>query len=118
MTGSAAKRETSMWKSVALFVGLVTLLTPAAALAQNDEGPNRWGVAVSFAPSWKVPEGDSPFGKLAEVALTAGDLGYDVSGSDFRIGFVRGRHLQGDWGVSYVRRTFKEGSSQGDIVTE
>jgi hypothetical protein len=107
-----------MWKSIALSVGLITLVAPTPVLAQDDEGPNRWGVSVSFAPNWKVPEGDSPFGKLAEVALTAGDLGYDVSGADFRIGVVRGRHLQGDWGVSYVRRTFKEGSTQGGILTE
>jgi hypothetical protein len=93
-------------------------LTPSVALAQNGDGPNRWGVAVSFAPNWKIPEGDSPFGKLAEVSLSQGDLGYDVSGADFRIGIVRGRHGQGDWGVSFVRRSFKEGSTQGAIVTE
>jgi hypothetical protein len=35
----------------------------------------------------------------------------DISGSEFRLGFVRGRELGGDWGVSFLRRTLKDGST-------
>lgn len=106
-----------MWKSVTCCVGIV-FLAIAPALAQENERQNRWGVGGSISPSWRVPEGSGPLAKLAEVSLTSGDLGYDIAGADFRIGVVRGRDGGGDWGVSLVRRTFKEGSTQGAIVTE
>jgi hypothetical protein len=74
-------------------------------------------VTVSIAPFWKVPE-NGPFARLAEVSLSEGDLGYDITGSDLRIGVVRGRRGEGDWGVSFVRRTFEDGSTQGALLTE
>jgi hypothetical protein len=90
---------------------------PLYAQAQ-DEIPQRWGVSGTFVPGWKVPTGDSPFAKLAEAVLTSADQGLDVDGADFRIGVVRGRLLDGDWGVSYVHRSFDDGSFQGDIVND
>jgi hypothetical protein len=94
------------------------LVAPASLAAQEPEVPQRWGVSATFVPSWKVPSGDSPLAKLGELVLTSGDGGLGVTGGDFRIGVVRGRHLEGDWGVSYVRRTFEDGSFQGEIVNE
>jgi hypothetical protein len=92
-------------------------LSAAPALAQDNAGPSRWGVAVGFAPTWKVPEA-GPLGTLAEKSLAFGHLGLDVAGRDFRAGVVRGRYRQDDWGVSLVHRTFTEGSTQGAIITK
>jgi hypothetical protein len=65
---------------------------PAAADAQTP----RWGIAVSFSPSWT--SGDS-FKSLH----SADDQ--DLSGTDLRIGFVRGRSARREWGLSFVRKT-------------
>ena len=92
-------------------------LAASPALAQDNAGPSRWGVAVSIAPTWKVPEA-GPLGKLAEKSLVFGDSGLDIAGRDFRVGVVRGRYRQDDWGVSLVHRTFNEGSTQGAIITK
>jgi len=75
---------------VILGAGLA-LLAPARLHAQDTErAATRWGASVSFVPSWKVPEGDGPFAKLASVYVTGAEDGVNVKGSDFRIGFVRG----------------------------
>jgi len=89
------------------------LLCASVADAQTDR--TRWGAGVSYAPTWKVPTGDGPFATLAEQVFEASDLGLDVKGKDFRIGVVRGRSLSGEWGVSYVHRNMKDGSSQGGV---
>lgn len=64
-----------------------------------------WGVSGSYVPSWKVP-GDNPVFKAVFNADAV-----NISGSEFRVGFVRGRMHGGDWGVSFVRRTLKDGST-------
>jgi hypothetical protein len=38
-----------------------------------------------------------------------------IAGSEFRIGFVRGRMLGGDWGVSYVRKRVDDGSYEESL---
>jgi hypothetical protein len=90
---------------------------PALAAAQPDD-PSRWGVAVGFVPEFKISDGGGVLGKLAEVMFEQGDQGLDVKGGDFRIGVVRGRRLGGEWGVSYVRRSFNEDSRQGGTETD
>lgn len=62
----------------------------------------RWAVSFSATPSWKI----APF---VENAIT--DEGETISfrGSELTIGFGRGSRRGGDWGVSYVRKPFKDG---------
>lgn len=99
---------------VRLLVCVAFLLCGAfTAAAQSD--PTRWGASASFAPKWNVPTGSGPLAQMAEVLFESGDFGMNVRGSDFRIGAVRGRSLAGEWGVSFVRRTMKDGSTQGGI---
>lgn len=94
----------------------ISLLTFASGAHGQPALSSGWGVNVSTVPSWRVPSGDSVLGKLGEVALSEGDLGLSVEGSDFRIGVVRGKPLGGEWGVSFVRRQFEDGSTQGAIL--
>ena len=108
-----------MLRAAVLSLALV-LTSSVAALAQPSApppDPDRWGVQVAFTPNFDITGGDGVIDKLAEVMFEAGDEGLDVSGSDFRIGFVRGRRLGGEWGVSYVRRTFDKESIQGGVET-
>ncbi len=72
-----------------------------------------WGVSGAFVPSWTVPADNVVF-----RAMFAADA-VDITGSEFRIGFVRGRTLGGDWGVSFVRRKLKDGSTlSSDLYTD
>jgi hypothetical protein len=103
-----------MMRSLVLLFLLV--LCPTLAEAQPED-PTRWGFGIGFVPKFKVSNGSSVLGKLAEAMYENGDAGLDVKGSDFRIGVVRGRRLGGEWGVSYIRRSFKEESTQGAVET-
>ena len=102
-----------MLRCGALCLGVV-LSVPAVVAAQDID---RWGVGVSFVPKWDISSGSGVMGKLAEVMFERGDEGLDVKGGDIRIGLVRGRRLGGEWGVSYVRRSFDEESTQGATNT-
>ena len=77
---------------------LLSLMLPGIAAAQDT----RWGVQASFTPKWT---GNESFTKWI-VDGTA-----DVEGSEWTIGFVRGAMNGGDWGLSYVRKPFKDGST-------
>jgi hypothetical protein len=98
---------------------LIAFSAPALAQTNDSTQSDRpaWGVAVNFTPRWDVSGGSDIMGKLAEVWFEGGDDGVDIEGGDFRIGVVRGTGIKGEWGVSFVRRTFKEGSTQGRIET-
>lgn len=60
-----------------------------------------WGVSGGFTPNWSVP---SQF----KIAFGVNAEAVDFGGSEFRIGFVRGRMLEGDWGVSFIKKRFDE----------
>jgi hypothetical protein len=84
---------------------IVGLLLPVPSEAQNE---SHWGVAGSFTPSWSTSD---TFRNLREN-LWGIDPEADVSleGTEFTIGFVRGSTRGGEWGVSYVRKPFKDGA--------
>ena len=82
-----------------IFVLALWAATLAPAAAQEDK--SHWGVSASFVPRWRVP---------AEARILFDADKVSVDGSEFRIGLVRGRTLSGDWGVSFVRKTLKDGS--------
>jgi hypothetical protein len=75
------------------------MLPPDSSFAQTDR--SRWGVSGSFVPTWQVP-------REGKVLFDANEI--VVEGSEFRVGFVRGRDFGGDWGVSFLRETVNDGS--------
>jgi hypothetical protein len=85
-----------------LFTALILGSYASATFAQEpDRGRERhWGVSGSLVPRWEFP------GPLADVW----NLETDMTGSEFRIGVVRGSDLGGDWGVSFVKKTVKDDS--------
>lgn len=91
-----------------VLVFVVTCLAPVVAFAQAtaaapspDPTKSHWGLSGSFTPTWKVPEA---LGDMFDGTV-------DISGSEFTIGLVRGRSTSGDWGISFVRKPFKDGST-------
>jgi hypothetical protein len=85
-----------MFNRIALvMLAVIVLAAPAAAQDQ-------WGVSFSLTPSWESGPGVS--------RLFAADR-VDMTGSDFRFGFVRGFDTEGDWGMSFVRTTIDRDSS-------
>lgn len=92
---------------IASFVVSVCL-AGAPAFAQESS----WGVSASIVPTWTVPNDHALFKAMFDAESV------DITGSEFRIGFVRGRMLSGDWGVSFVRRKLKDGSTVSDLYTD
>jgi hypothetical protein len=76
---------------------LVTIALPGMAAAQDR---SYWGVGVSFVPAWTATP-------RVQAFLIDGDG--TLQGSEFSVGMVRGSTRGGDWGVSFVRKPFKEG---------
>lgn len=81
-----------------LCICLLSLILPAVASAQGT----RWGVQASFTPTWT---GNESFTKWLVEGVP------DVEGQEWTFGFVRGTMNGGDWGLSYVRKPFKDGST-------
>lgn len=82
--------------ATALVVGTLCRATPAAAQFSDPH----WGVSATFTPTWSTPDYQKVLFQADRVAL---------SGSEFTVGIVRGDELKADWGVSFVRRSFKPG---------
>jgi hypothetical protein len=78
---------------------LLVCAWPAPVLAQGDDAKH-FGVSVSFSPYWKSRN---------DLLFTMGleDRG-TFEGSEFTVGMVRGRTFGGEWGVSFVRKPFKD----------
>ena len=60
-----------------------------------------WGVQGSITPTWK---------SLEQFQRVISATGVDMSGSEYTIGFARGRMSGGHWGLSLVRQQVKAGS--------
>ena len=80
-----------------LLTAMFLLCLPGASAAQDA---SHWGVIGSVTPQWKVP---TQLEDLFEGTV-------DIKGTDFSVGIARGRWRSGDWGVSYIRKRFKDGS--------
>jgi len=91
--------------SVLLFV----LIFPRQSFAQDDG--SHWGVSVSAAPEWTITK------SVRDLLADEGDV-INMKGSEFTVGFVRGSTLGGDWGVSYVRKPFKDGLGLSSTSTD
>jgi hypothetical protein len=97
-------------------VSLLLCLLPVAVCAQTAATPppapspgagdeiSRWGLDVSVTPRWTIPS-------FVINKLAGSGGGASISGSQWSVGFVRGRSTSGDWGVSFVHEPVKDGSS-------
>lgn len=81
-------------------VTLTLLVSPSVADAQGSE-TKRWGVNVSFTPTWTDRE-------AIKTSLQWGVEDFPLEGNEILLGFVRGHARGGDWGVSYVRKPVKD----------
>ena len=85
-----------------LILTAVLLLTgsvPASAQFLEDFEERLWGVQFSFTPEWQSVE---------QTEKILGFERFDLSGSDFTVGFARGRMRSGHWGVSLLRQRWQE----------
>ena len=81
---------------VLTIVMAVTAAAPAEAQSFEAFEETRWGVHVSLTPEWMASD---PF-----RYLVGADEIVDWRGSDYSIGFVRGRATGGEWGLSRLRQ--------------
>jgi hypothetical protein len=95
-------KEEVMRRTLLTFV----LAFAAATGTARAQDATRWGVAGSFAPSWKIAEQLSDL--LIAVDRDAQTSAVNIQGSEFRIGVVHGRELGGDWSLSLVRKRFRD----------
>ncbi len=83
------------------WVGSAALLTvvastPAEAQFLEAFQATGWGVHLSYTPAWEAPDQFRYFLGADEIV--------DWKGSDFSIGFARGRATAGEWGLSFIRQ--------------
>jgi hypothetical protein len=71
----------------------------------KEKEKSHWGVTFSSAPSWTISN------SVKKVIFDSGSTG-TISGSEFTFGFVRGSTHGGDFGVSFVRKPWKDGSGE------
>jgi len=77
---------------------IVALLTVESRAVAQDQ----WGVNIALTPSWQTGPG-------VQALFNADRI--DLSGSELRIGFVRGVDIDGDWGLSFVNTTIAANST-------
>ena len=93
--------------AIGAFVITACVVVPSAEAQETD---SRWGVQVSFVPSWKGND------SLSESLQWAPE-GLRHEGSEFLVGFIKGTRRGGDWGVSYVRKAIKD-SARSESQTD
>jgi hypothetical protein len=86
-------------RTTSLVLSLALVAAAAVDEAHAQLRRTYWGIGVGFTPTWEVPDWQEPMFDAERMAL---------EGSEFRIGFVRGNTLRGDWGVSFVRRDIED----------
>jgi hypothetical protein len=94
---------------VALFL-LAIIPASAAAQAPEPGKASHWGVRFTYTPSWEITD------QLKNLLFDDEETGTISGSNEFTIGFARGSTLGGDWGVSYVRKPWDDGS--GPISTD
>ena len=91
-----------------IVVTAVVLLagSPASAQFLEQFEESLWGVQASLTPEWRSA------GLVRDIF---GFEKFDLSGSDFAVGFARGRMRSGHWGLSFLRQEWREVSVCGDL---
>ena len=92
---------------------LFLLLCSAPAHAQTPES-SRWGAIGTFVPWWRVPPSMEVIASLHFSEDDAEISAQELEGQELRIGIARGRMHSGDWGVSYVRKTYADKDIPGE----
>lgn len=72
---------------------------PVQAQFLEDFEEKLWGVQVSFTPEWR---------SVDQVAGLFEFEDFSMAGSDYSIGFARGRMGSGHWGLSFLRQRWQE----------
>jgi hypothetical protein len=85
--------------ALAVTGALVLVLFAAPEASAQD---SHWGVGASFTPGWTLAE------RVRDLLADEGET-LNIEGTEFTIGLVRGSTLGGDWGVSFVRKPWKDG---------
>lgn len=96
-----------MLRSLFIFAVVLLFAGHGAAHAQflEDFEERLWGVEFSFTPEWRSEELGGDLLKLPRL---------DISGSDFTVGFARGRMRSGHWGLSFLRQRWKDAAICND----
>ena len=102
-----ASRRRCKLRSLLIFVTVLVLTSHVPAHAQflEDFEERLWGVQVSFTPEWRSEDLGGDLLKLQRL---------DISGSDFTVGFARGRMRSGHWGLSLLRQRWQAAEICGD----
>ena len=101
-TVGSLRRSFKRAGGVAWTAVIAIALSAVPAYAQDDKA-SHWGASVSFTPQWKAHD------KLQELLWAEGDG--TIEGSEFTVGVVRGSTAGGEWGVSFVRKPVKDGTT-------
>ncbi len=102
--GGGTLARIGWWGRRALSAGAILVLTAGSADAQFLEAFDErlWGVQGSFTPTWNAME------QFRRVL--GSENVQDMQGSEWSIGFARGRMSGGHFGVSLVRQRMKGGT--------
>ena len=94
-------------RSLLILTTVLLLIGHGAAHAQflEDFEERLWGVQASFTPEWRSEELGGDLLKLQR---------FDMSGSDFTVGFARGRMRSGHWGLSFLRQRWQDAAICGN----
>ncbi|MCY4637011.1 MAG: hypothetical protein OXG04_21365 [Acidobacteria bacterium] len=94
-------------RSLLIFATVLVLTSHVPAHAQflEDFEERLWGVQVSFTPEWRSEDLGGDLLNLQRL---------DMSGSDFTVGFARGRMRSGHWGLSLLRQRWKDAAICND----
>ena len=87
-----------------LLAGTTAVLIAGSANAQflQSFDESLWGIQGSLTPTWRSME---QFRNLISASAV------DMSGSEYTVGFARGRMSGGHWGLSLVQQRIKSGSA-------
>ncbi len=94
------KRHHPTFVSIAVLFAVLTAGRANAQFLESFDEP-LWGVQGSFTPSWTfVDQFSNLFSDISHL---------DIAGSEYSIGFARGRMAGGHWGLSLVRQRIDTG---------
>jgi hypothetical protein len=100
-----------------IFATLLVAAIAHPAFAQRDRllvepsTPVEWGLTFGLTPRWDiVPAGLAPLAGLEPEDMTSRGGPSSLKGTDWSIGFARGRAVGGDWGISFVQQRLRRDS--------
>ncbi len=89
-----------------MLAAALSILAGVSLEAGAQSRRSQWGLLLGATPAWTTPAA-----ARASLESLWGGTEIDFSGTALRVGLVRGSELGGDAGLSFVRRSFADGSS-------